>query len=73
MSTQVIAEYPEEGIAILRDGSGIFLFDRSNSILPIDDDHPLSLRTEPKSWRKPSQEQSSLQDEEDEFYLNSMH
>lgn len=38
MSTHVVAEYPEEGIALLRDGEGTFIFDRSNSILPIDDE-----------------------------------
>jgi hypothetical protein len=71
MSTHVIAEYPNEDFAVLRDGGGTFFFTRSDSILPIDDERPLSLRPRKNPWEKNVQ-QSLLQDFEDEFYQKSM-
>lgn len=51
MSTQVVAEYVEEGFVILQDSQGTFIFNQEDSILPVDDDHPLSLRMHRPFWR----------------------
>lgn len=56
MTTEVLAEYTDEGFAILRDGGGIYVFDRTDSILPINDDenYELPLRTKPGAWPHPA-------------------
>jgi len=55
MSTQVVAEYVEEGFAILQDSQGSYIFNQDNSILPIEDNHPLTLRMH-RPWWAGSQE-----------------
>lgn len=72
MSTQVVAEYPEENFAILRDGGGTYIFTRSDSILPVDEDHCLTLMPSKSNWAK-AVRQSQLQDDEDDVYNALMH
>lgn len=52
MSMQVVAEYPEENFALIRDNEGIFIFDRGGSILPIDDEPVLTLCPRSGAWKR---------------------
>lgn len=72
MSTQVIAEYPSENIALLRDGEGLFIFTRDDSILPIDDEPNMDFHPQKSVWYN-NIRQSRSQDIEDDIYIGSMH